>query len=143
MAGITLDADGEKSHHAAMEYANAEALLWRLLATLGGGCAAGEMLEARLNSADRQFTLACELPKQLLSEDDIFAAEVRPIGTAINPGLFGAGFALRLARAEARAAGGDLMREGDKVILTLPRGGQSVSNREAVPGTAQSSVRHR
>jgi hypothetical protein len=39
--------------------------------------------------------------------------------------MFGAGFALRLARAEARAAGGDLVRAtdetGDALVLTLPR----------------------
>jgi hypothetical protein len=34
--------------------------------------------------------------------------------------MFGAGFALRLARAEARAAGGDLIREAEALILTLP-----------------------
>jgi hypothetical protein len=39
----------------------------------------------------------------------------------VSAGVFGAGFALRLARAEARAAGGDLLREGDALVLTLPR----------------------
>jgi hypothetical protein len=35
--------------------------------------------------------------------------------------MFGAGFALRLARAEARAAGGDLVRDDANLLLTLPR----------------------
>jgi hypothetical protein len=34
--------------------------------------------------------------------------------------VFGIGFALRLARAEAQAAGGDLVRKGDRLKLTLP-----------------------
>ncbi|MFN3517638.1 MAG: hypothetical protein ACK4YM_10845 [Novosphingobium sp.] len=38
----------------------------------------------------------------------------------IAAGVFGVGFALRLARAEARAAGGDLLRKDAKLRLTLP-----------------------
>jgi hypothetical protein len=38
----------------------------------------------------------------------------------INAGIFGAGFTFRLARAEARAAGGSLVRDGGMVVLTLP-----------------------
>jgi hypothetical protein len=34
--------------------------------------------------------------------------------------MFGTGFALRLAAAEARAAGGSLERKGDKLRLLLP-----------------------
>jgi two-component system OmpR family sensor kinase len=34
--------------------------------------------------------------------------------------VFGVGFALRLARAEARAGGGELLRKGDRLRLTLP-----------------------
>lgn len=97
-----------------------EGLLWRLLATLGGGCAAGEILNAQITAAGSMAQLTCEVPAQLLSEEDIFAAEARPLGTSINAGLFGAGFALRLARAEARAAAGDLLHVDETLILTLP-----------------------
>ena len=95
-------------------------MLWRLLATLGGGCSSGEMLDANLTVDETTAVLTCELPAQLLSEEDIFAAAVRPIGSAINAGLFGAGFALRLARAEAKAAGGGLVRNDETIVLTLP-----------------------
>lgn len=98
----------------------AEALLWRLLATLGGGCAAGEMLAAEIGTTGLNAQLRCEIPAQLLSEEDVFAAEAKPASSAINAGIFGAGFALRLARAEAKAAGGDLIRDDDTLILTLP-----------------------
>ncbi|MEM6267280.1 MAG: sensor histidine kinase, partial [Pseudomonadota bacterium] len=66
-----------------------------------------------------------DLPAQLLSEEDIFAAEAKPIGSAINAGLFGAGFSLRLARAEARSAGGGLARENERLTLSLPLLGEA------------------
>jgi hypothetical protein len=69
----------------------------------------------------------------LLGEEDIFAAQVRPIGSAINPGLFGSGFALRLSRAEARAAGGELLREDTALVLTLPRWQGSESAQRSSP----------
>lgn len=130
MAGIALD-DGVVPHIAALDSDQAEALLWRLLATLGGGCSAGEMLEASLSAHGGLVRLTCDLPVQLLNEDDIFTAEARPIGTAINAGLFGAGFALRLARAEARAAGGDLARDGETIVLTLPQIRQTLGGTDA------------
>ncbi|MFU7527986.1 histidine kinase dimerization/phospho-acceptor domain-containing protein [Qipengyuania sp. ASV99] len=120
MAGIALES-GNGPYLAALDPDQAEALLWRLLATLGGGCSAGEMLEAGLSAQGGLIRLTCDLPAQLLGEDDIFTAEAKPIGTAINAGLFGAGFALRLARAEARAAGGGLTRDGETIVLTLPQ----------------------
>ncbi len=101
-----------------------EALLWRLMASLAAACGAGERLEARLDpligGGKAMVRLSCKLPAALAEEENIFAAMARPAETAINPGLFGAGFAFRLARAEARAAGGALVREGDQVALTLP-----------------------
>ncbi|MHA7818891.1 MAG: histidine kinase dimerization/phospho-acceptor domain-containing protein [Erythrobacter sp.] len=120
MAGLNLEADTDGPTHVALAEDQAEALLWRLLATLGGGCAAGELLEARITVGDQNCELTCDLPAQLLKEEDIFTAEVRPVGSAINAGLFGAGFALRLARAEADAAGGGLVRDDERLVLTLP-----------------------
>ena len=120
MAGIDLADLPEEPVLVALDSEDAEGLLWRMLATLGGGCASGEMLEAAIRTRGPEATLTCELPAQLLSEDDVFAAEARPVGTSINAGLFGAGFALRLARAEAEAAGGTLVVEDDAVRLTLP-----------------------
>lgn len=120
MAGIEFSREGSGPVAVAVDQDELEALLWRLLATLGGGCSSGEMLEANLSVEGGVSTLTCELPAQLLSEEDIFAAEARPIGSAINAGLFGAGFALRLARAEAKAAGGALQRDDETIVLTLP-----------------------
>lgn len=120
LAGIALEPASTDGAPVAVDADHLEALLWRLLATLGGGCATGETITARIECAGAFARLICELPAQLRGEDDIFAAQARPVGGAINAGLFGAGFTLRLARAEARAAGGALTRDGDRLLLTLP-----------------------
>ncbi|WP_086608167.1 histidine kinase dimerization/phospho-acceptor domain-containing protein [Erythrobacter donghaensis] len=104
---------------------DAEALVWRVLASLGAACGAGERIGvtlASLNSPGGQAMarLACQLPATLAAADNLFAATTRSAESTINAGLFGTGFALRLARAEARAAGGGLGREGTDLILTLP-----------------------
>ena len=90
---------------------DAEALVWRLLASLGAACARGERIAVRLDPLigpkGAVARLVCALPAALAAEDNLFAATTRSSTTsAINAGLFGTGFALRLARAEARAAGG-------------------------------------
>lgn len=99
----------------------AEALGWRVLATLTGATAAAENLTLRVDCEEGRVRLSCTLPAALAAQDDIFAAEGRAGGGAVSAGMFGAGFSLRLARAEARAAGGDLLRDKDDLILTLPR----------------------
>jgi signal transduction histidine kinase len=99
---------------------DAELLLWRLLATLTGAAGAGEDLELRLAREDGRIVLELDLPASLAARAEIFdsAAPIQP--QAVTSGMFGAGFALRLARAEARAAGGDLTRDDDVLRLRLP-----------------------
>ena len=108
----------------ALDRDDAESLLWRLLASLGAACVEGETIAVQLSpliGADGALArLTCALPAILAAEDNLFAATARAAPGAINAGLFGAGFALRLARAEARAAGGALQRDGGKLVLTLP-----------------------
>ena len=99
----------------------AEALCWRLLATITGAAGAGERLPLTLTREAGGVRLTCALPASLAAHDDVFAADNRATGGAVSAGMFGAGFALRLARAEARAAGGDLVREGGALALNLPR----------------------
>ncbi len=119
LAGFEFERPRGLSGPIALEQEDAEALAWRLLATLAGGCAAGEIIECDIAAEDGLVHLTCALPAQLLAEDDVFAADVRPLGQ-VNAGLFGAGFSLRLARAEARASGGGLSHEDENLILTLP-----------------------
>lgn len=108
----------------ALDQDDAEALVWRLLASIAAVCGAGEQIVLRLNpmigASGAMVRLICTLPARLAAEDNLFAATVRTNDSAINPGLFGAGFALRLARAEARAAGGSMVRDSATLTLTLP-----------------------
>ena len=66
--------------------------------------------------------LDLSLPASLAALDGeaLFEAAVGALPQVISAGVFGVGFALRLARAEARAAGGDLVRKDAKLKLTLP-----------------------
>lgn len=99
-----------------------ERIVWRLLATLAGTSAPGEQLKLRLRGKDQMVRLDLALPASLAAMADgaLFEAGVGAVPQVIAAGVFGVGFTLRLARAEARAAGGDLVRKGDKLRLTLP-----------------------
>jgi two-component system, OmpR family, sensor kinase len=99
---------------------DAEMLAWRLLATIAATTGAGERIALELGREDGQLSLRCALPATLAASSDLFATQNRPSGGALSPGIFGAGFSLRLARAEARAAGGELARDDDALVLTLP-----------------------
>ncbi|MEM6856599.1 MAG: histidine kinase dimerization/phospho-acceptor domain-containing protein [Pseudomonadota bacterium] len=120
MAGISVEIGADAPVCVSIAGDEAELLIWRIMATLGAGCSAGETLSALLFKEAGRARLICDLPRELLASEDIFSAEVKPSETAINAGVFGAGFALRLARAEARAAGGDLAQDKERVTLTLP-----------------------
>ncbi len=103
----------------------AEMLAWRVLATLAAATGAGEQLSltisVRYEVGDHgQVELVAQLPAALRQAQDIFAADTRTSSGAISAGIFGAGFSLRLARAEARAAGGELARADDTLVLSLP-----------------------
>ena len=102
----------------------AELLSWRILATLGSAAAPSEKLALTLehdqSSGAHMAQFVADLPASLNGSEDIFGARGKPISVAISAGPFGPGFALRLARAEARAIGGSLRRENRRLILTLP-----------------------
>ncbi len=98
----------------------AELLSWRILATLGSAAAPSEKLALTLEHEGRNAQFVADLPASLAGSEDIFAARGKPLSVAISAGPFGPGFALRLARAEARAIGGSLRRENRRLILTLP-----------------------
>lgn len=98
----------------------AELLSWRVLATIASATGAGETVGISLAAQDSAMCLRCALPQTLAAAKDIFSTETRPVGGALSPGIFGAGFALRLARAEARMISGDLYREEDDLLLSLP-----------------------
>ena len=99
-----------------------ERIAWRLLATLAGVSAPGEQLRLRLRNKGGVVRCDLDLPAALAARDGdaIFATSANALPRVISAGVFGVGFALRLARAEAHAAGGALLRKGDRLRLTLP-----------------------
>lgn len=125
-SGFALEQEGTVP--AAMERSEAERLVWRLLATLAGAAAPGEVL--RLRTRLRQDAvrgtrarIIVQLPASLAARDDHALFHATAPGQqqqALSVGMFGTGFALRLTAAEARAAGGSLERKGEKIRLSLP-----------------------
>ncbi len=99
----------------------AEALCWRLMATLAGLLEPGEHIRLRLKEKADTVRLKCTMPRALAAQDDIYAATTRSNAGPLRAGMFAAGFSLRLARAEARAAGGDLTDSANALTLHLPR----------------------
>lgn len=99
-----------------------ERLAWRLLATLAGTAAPGEQLGLTIVNDLGQPKITFSLPAALRARSDkeLFEAAPGAIPQAIAAGVFGVGFALRLARAEAAAAGGKLERDGPDLVLSLP-----------------------
>ncbi|MFO1254092.1 MAG: histidine kinase dimerization/phospho-acceptor domain-containing protein [Sphingomonadaceae bacterium] len=120
-----------------------ERIVWRLLATLAGVSAPGEQLKLRARARDGMVRIDVALPAQLAtrSEDEIFHAAAGSLPQVVAAGVFGVGFALRLARAEARAAGGDLVRKNDRLRLTLP--GLTADRPSHTQGAEQGAAGHR
>ena len=118
-----------------------EALSWRMLASLAASLAPGEKVDLTL-VGDRQTSwLEITLPADLAHNDDIFAGSTRKAQGAASAGAFGPALALRLARAEARAAGGELARVGTRLVLTLPRltDGETEPSQDSQTGRAAQS----
>ncbi len=113
----------------------AERLAWRMLATLAGSVAAGETIKIDLATEGSQLELAADIPAILRDPVDIFAVEARSGSGALSAGIFGIGFSLRLARAEARSAGGDLVRHDGCLVLSLPL--RVAANRVSIPQNAE------
>ena len=99
---------------------DAALLAWRLLATLGGALAPGEVIELTLRGEDGRVVLRAELPIGLAAGEDPFAAVAPAQAPVVTAGMFGTGFTLRLARAEARILGGNLSLDEESLVLDLP-----------------------
>lgn len=102
-----------------------ERLVWRLLATLASACAVGERLTLDCGVDGEIARLTLALPAILAARDDeaLFQSGPAAQAQALSPGMFGSGFALRLAATEARAAGGSLTRRDGTLVLELPLAG--------------------
>lgn len=108
----------------AIDEDEAEALLWRVLATLAGNCRPGERLAIRLtpvfDGPSAMVQVVCDLPARMREIDDPFASDVRFSDRSISAGLFGSGFSLRLARAETVRSGGSMSSAQGQIVLRLP-----------------------
>jgi signal transduction histidine kinase len=98
----------------------AERLVWRLLATLASSAAPSERMAMSLIDVDGTAILTLTLPRGLADQADIFHAAAPNASTPLSAGMFGAGFALRLAANEAKSGGGKLERQGDTLRMELP-----------------------
>ena len=114
-AGFALAVDGSP-FTVALDRTDALALCWRLLATAAGALAPGQEVGLDLASDGETITLAMEAPPALLAPRPADPARSR----AVSAGMFGPAFALKLAQAEARAAGGALETGDNSILLTLP-----------------------
>lgn len=107
---------------AAMEQDEAALLVWRLLATLAGATVPGETLTLGFEESAGWVDLTVDAPAAFAERLDEAIVSGQPLepARALSAGMFGMGFTLRLAAAEADAAGGALVREGARFRLTLP-----------------------
>jgi hypothetical protein len=99
-----------------------ERLLWRVFAVLAGMTAPQELLPVRLAVENGRIAMRIALPSLLIARDaqSLFETPVSERGQSLSTGMFGIGFTLRLAAAEACAAGGGLEREDNDLKLSLP-----------------------
>ncbi|VWX51895.1 HAMP domain-containing sensor histidine kinase [Novosphingobium sp. 9U] len=97
-------------------------LVWRVLAGLAGLTAPGEHLQLELAREGTHATLAVRMPDAMIERLDAAAISGQPVEGArsLSSGMFGIGFTLRLAAAEAAAAGGALRRVAGAFHLSLP-----------------------
>lgn len=143
--GVLLEMDGTAPPlPLALAAIETERLCWRLLATLVASAASGERLRLRLTREEGCACLSISLPVALAAlaqdgadENDVFRSSVTPAHDGPSAGMFGTGFALRLARAEARAAGGSLSVARDQ------DGGNAYARlRLCLPGLTQPDEGH-
>jgi len=128
-SGFALTA-ADASLPIAVERIELDRLLWRLLAAIAGAARAMEMLEVTIARETAMARIAIALPAKLrdLDEDALFHAQAGEKSRVFSAGMFGLGFTLRLARAEARGAGGALKHEDGRLVLTLPESLSSSAN---------------
>jgi signal transduction histidine kinase len=103
-----------------------ERLVWRLFAALAGSTLPGETLDLRWNQRtdpkSAMIELSVALPAVLAERapEALFDPVAGERGQSLAAGMFGIGFTLRLAAAEAAAAGGSLQRVTNNLHLSLP-----------------------
>lgn len=108
--------------HIAVDAAELELTLWRLLSLMASAAAPGERLAIMLEARGESARLSLPLPAALAMLDDgaLMTPRVVSLGASSDGATLGGGFALRLAAAEIRAAGGTLERRGAQLEIAFP-----------------------
>jgi two-component system OmpR family sensor kinase len=121
-SGFDVTITGEAGIEVALGQADAERMIWRLLATLAASAAPGEILIVNAKQHGNMARLCIQLPAALSALDGelLMHATAAAAPRTLSAGMFGTGFSLRLAAAEAKAAGGNLVRDGDTLEISLP-----------------------
>ena len=121
-SGFSVSFANDEPLQTALGQADAERLIWRLLATLAGAASPGEMLTLRGQLEGGKVQLTLQLPATLAAMDNRQLMQAVPSAApqVLMAGMFGTGFSLRLASAEAQAAGGKLQHVGKELQLSLP-----------------------
>ncbi|MEW9855958.1 sensor histidine kinase [Novosphingobium sp. M1R2S20] len=105
-----------------IDHEEAARLVWRLLATLAGSTAPGEMLMLDLQTTAVNAVLTVDVPRSLMERMEGEPGAPQPFEPtrSLSAGMFGPSFTLRLAVAEAAGAGGRLTRLDSRLQLVLP-----------------------
>jgi two-component system OmpR family sensor kinase len=121
-SGFDISIEGEAGIEVALGQTEAEHLIWRLMATLAASAAPGEILKVCAAQHGDIALLTIQLPAALaaLDEGQLMHATASAGPRTLSAGMFGTGFSLRLAAAEAKAAGGNLVRYGEMLKISLP-----------------------
>ena len=117
-AGFALKVSGSP-FTIGLDRREAMVLCWRLLATAAGAIGPGEESQLDLSSDGETITLQMDVPESLRDAPADLGRDGQR-RRAISAGMFGPAFTFRLAEAEARAAGGALACEDNRVSLRLP-----------------------
>jgi hypothetical protein len=104
----------------ALDRHEAARLIWRLLAVLAGASADGDVIA--LSFSIEKPELRIDVSRALAERLDDASRSGQPLELvrSLSAGIFGVAFTLRLATAEAAAAGGALDQSGARLRLVLP-----------------------
>lgn len=122
-----------------------ERSVWRVFSVIAASVAPGERLAIELAAMSDGARITIALPASLhrLDDEALFAPDAAGSGGALSASaMLGNGFALRLARAEFASGGGSLVRDGSRLLITLP-GADADTATAAVPQSASNAGERR
>ncbi|WP_164843916.1 histidine kinase dimerization/phospho-acceptor domain-containing protein [Croceicoccus ponticola] len=122
--GATLHADlADPMVTVPVAEGDVERIVWRLLGVVAVSAGVNDRIVLSKHVEADRIVISIDLPRSLSTLDDeaLYGAAANDDATEeLAVGLLGRGFALRLLKAEARAAGGGLTRDDGRLVLSLP-----------------------